>query len=405
LTTYLHALWYSPLQISLALYFLWRQLGASSLGGVLVILLMIPAAKYIAEFMGKQQENLMKKRDDRTKLNSEVLSGMKIIKLQAWEESFQKRILQLRDVELRQLWRYEVGALMSNLLWGLTPLLVTLTTFGLYVYLGNQLEVASALTALALFEILRFPLFMLPQVINSTVEAMVSMKRLQSFLLSEEYVKVLKGENGYDGKSVDGGCLALLETVSAAYGSSEREAFASPSGGNLDLLSCQLQEKEREASLLLAQLHEAERKIRELMERSDEGIYRDNEESTGVQPLQLCLKRVNMECQRGELIAVVGSVGCGKSSLLSALLGEVEIVAGRASVGASRVAYHSQAPFIMNATVRDNILFGHVNDPVIDKVLYDRALDACALKHDLELLPHGDATEIGEKGVTLSGGE
>lgn len=370
-----------------------------------MILLMIPVAKAIAEFMGRQQEDLMKKRDDRTKLNSEVLSGIKIIKLQAWEESFQRRILQLRDVELRQLWRYDVGALMSNLLWGLTPLLVTLTTFGLYVYLGNQLEVASALTALALFEILRFPLFMLPQVINNTVEAMVSLKRLQSFLLAEDYVKVSIGANCAKGKDFHGDYWALLETVSAAYDSAERGAVASISDGNRDLLAHQMLEKEREASLLQAQLHEAERKIRELMETHRNKVNGDNEESGIVQPLQLCLKRIDMECRPGELIVVVGSVGCGKSSLLSALLGEVEIVAGRVSVTASRVSYHSQTPFILNATVRDNILFGHVNDPVIDEELYHRALDVCALRHDLELLPHGDATEIGEKGVTLSGGE
>ena len=124
-----------------------------------------------------------------------VNQGMKVIKMQAWEESFQKRLLQLRDVELRQLWKYDLGALLSNLLWGLTPLMVTLTTFGLYVYLGNQLEVASALTSLALFEILRFPLFMLPQVINNTVEAMVSLKRLQSFLLADEQVKVSRADH------------------------------------------------------------------------------------------------------------------------------------------------------------------------------------------------------------------
>jgi hypothetical protein len=83
----------------------------------------------------------------------------------------------------------------------------------------------------------------------------------------------------------------------------------------------------------------------------------------------------------------------------------VEIVSGRASVQASLVAYHSQSAFIMNATVRDNILFGHVNDPVVDEELYRRAVDACALRHDFDLLPYGDATEIGEKGVTLSGGK
>jgi ATP-binding cassette, subfamily C (CFTR/MRP), member 1 len=397
LTSYLHALWYSPLQIALALFFLWKQLGVSSLGGVGVIIFMIPVAKSVAEFMGLQQEALMKKRDDRTKLNSEVLSGMKVIKMQAWEESFQKRLLLLRDVELRQLWKYDLGALLSNLLWGLTPLMVTLTTFGLYVYLGNQLEVASALTSLALFEILRFPLFMLPQVINNTVEAMVSLRRLQSFLLAEEQVKVARVDHVETQENGNDQAWVKLQTVTAAYEASS-SSVASVSAQDQPVIS-----KEREVALLKAQLHEAERTIRELLPA--DRLKAEVDEEGGTVTTHLCLKRIDLECQPGELIAVVGSVGSGKSSLLSAILGEVEIVSGRASVQASLVAYHSQSAFIMNATVRDNILFGHVNDPVIDEELYRRAIDACALRHDLDLLPYGDATEIGGKGVTLSGGK
>jgi hypothetical protein len=92
-----------------------------------------------------------------------VLSGMKVIKFQAWEESFQDRILSLREVELRQLLRYFVGSTISRMFWVVTPLLVALSTFASYVWSGHKLDVASALTALALFDILRFPLFMLPQ--------------------------------------------------------------------------------------------------------------------------------------------------------------------------------------------------------------------------------------------------
>ena len=109
LTTYLHALWYCPLEIALALFFLWKQLGASSFGGVAVIIVMVPATKSIAQWMGGMQKKLMQAKDARVELNSEVLSGMKVIKLQAWEESFQKRILNLREVELQNLLRYFVG--------------------------------------------------------------------------------------------------------------------------------------------------------------------------------------------------------------------------------------------------------------------------------------------------------
>lgn len=163
LTTYLHAVWYSFLQIGLALFFLWRQLGPSCLGGVAVIIITIPLTKWVTQWMGSMQKKLMKVKDDRVEINSEVLSSMKVIKLQAWEESFEKRILDLRDKELTQLLYYLIGLSLSMLLWSATPLAVALATFAAYVLSGNELDVATALTSLALFDILRFPLFMLPQ--------------------------------------------------------------------------------------------------------------------------------------------------------------------------------------------------------------------------------------------------
>ena len=106
LTTYLHAIWYSVLQIGLSIYFLWQQLGPSCLGGVAIIFIMVPLNKVIAAWMGMLQKKLMKSRDLRVDINNEVLGNMKVIKLQAWEGSFQKRILALRNIELNQLYYY-----------------------------------------------------------------------------------------------------------------------------------------------------------------------------------------------------------------------------------------------------------------------------------------------------------
>jgi ABC transporter transmembrane region len=150
------------MQIAISLFFLWRELGASSLGGVAVIVVMIPVSHKVSEWMGTMQENLMKATDRRVDLSGEVFSNMKVVKFQAWEESFQNRILSLRDEELRQRFRYFIAACLSNGLWVFTPLMVSLATFSTFVWTGHTLDVASALTSLALFEILRFPLFMLP---------------------------------------------------------------------------------------------------------------------------------------------------------------------------------------------------------------------------------------------------
>ena len=164
LTTYLHAVWYSFLQIFLAIWFLWKQLGPSCLGGVAIILIIMPVTKTVAEWMGRKQKRLMNAKDDRVEINNEVLGSMKVIKVQAWEQPFQNKIEELREKELKELLAYFIAKATSTLLYSAVPLLVALSTFASYVLAGNKLEVASALTSLALFEILRFPLFMLPQV-------------------------------------------------------------------------------------------------------------------------------------------------------------------------------------------------------------------------------------------------
>ena len=160
---YMNSIWSSPFQISLALYFLWGELGASSLGGVSVMILMVPVTKMIAQQMSGLQKKLMKAKDARIELNSEVLSGMKIIKLQAWEEPFMERITKLRQAEIRQLLWYYVFSALSGTIWAFTPMAVALATFAAYVWSGHNLDVATALTSLALFNILRFPLTMLPR--------------------------------------------------------------------------------------------------------------------------------------------------------------------------------------------------------------------------------------------------
>ena len=194
LMTYLHAVWYSFLQIGLALYFLWGQVGPSCLAGVGVIACLIPTTRVVAMWLMGIQKALVKARDERVALNGEVLSAMKIIKIQAWEESFRAKLTRLRDSELVRLRAYFLGQTASMTIYSAAPLLVALTTFAAYTLAGHRLDVAEALTALALFEILRFPLFMLPQIINRIVEAGISLERVREFLLSEEYRRVGEGD-------------------------------------------------------------------------------------------------------------------------------------------------------------------------------------------------------------------
>ena len=114
------------------------------------------------------------------------------------------------------------------------------------------------------------------------------------------------------------------------------------------------------------------------------------------------LHNVSLSCKCGELIAVVGQIGSGKSSLIQGILGEMRLTSGSLKAR-GRISYFAQTPFIMNDTIKNNILFYRDNE--VDEARYQEALSICALHHDIALYPNGDETEIGERGITLSGGQ
>uniref|UniRef100_A0A8C7JPC1 Multidrug resistance-associated protein 1 n=1 Tax=Oncorhynchus kisutch TaxID=8019 RepID=A0A8C7JPC1_ONCKI len=285
LITYINMIWSAPLQVILALYFLWQNLGPSVLAGVAVMVLMVPINGVIAMKTKTYQ----------------------VLKLYAWELAFKDKVSAIRESELRVLKKAAYLGAISTFTW------VALSTFTVYVMIDerNVLDAQKAFVSLALFNILRFPLNMLPMVISSMVQASVSMKRLCVFLSHEE-------------------------------------------------------------------------------------LQEDSVERMAVAGCESHIVRI----PDGSLVAVVGHVGSGKSSLLSALLGEMEKLEGSVSVKGS-VAYVPQQAWIQNATLKDNIVFGQERK----ESWYHRVVEACALLPDLEILPAGDGTEIGEKGVNLSGGQ
>uniref|UniRef100_A0A8C9ZNG8 Multidrug resistance-associated protein 1 n=1 Tax=Sander lucioperca TaxID=283035 RepID=A0A8C9ZNG8_SANLU len=323
LITYINMIWSAPLQVALALYFLWQNLGPSVLAGVAVMVLMVPINAVIAMKTKTYQVAQMKSKDNRIKLMNEMLNGIKVLKLYAWELAFKDKVSEIRESELRVLKKAAYLGAVSTFTWICAPFLVALSTFSVFVLIDehNVLDAQKAFVSLALFNILRFPLNMLPMVISSMVQASVSLKRLRVFLSHEELQ-----EDSVEHKAV-AGCTEW---------------------------SC----------------------------------------------VSLCVCRLNVCIPEGSLVAVVGHVGSGKSSLLSALLGEMEKLEGSVAVKGS-VAYVSQQAWIQNSTLKDNILFGQERR----EAWYQRVVEACALQPDLEILPAGDETEIGEKGVNLSGGQ
>jgi ABC-type multidrug transport system fused ATPase/permease subunit len=445
---FLHAIWYSFLQIVLAMYFLWQQLGPSCLAGVLVIVLSIPLTAVTASWMGKLQKKLMEAKDNRVDVNQETVANMKVVKLQAWEEPFRDKITKLRDFELWRLFSYDVGQSCTQLLWSSVPLLIALTTFGAYVVIAGKvravgtvldrlfsndfnrgvyfdeiashsvvfhsqffllvqsLDVAVALTSLALFEILRFPLFMLPYVINMTVEAGVSLKRIQDFLSAPDHKP--PPTLPPSATSIPSPVIRLRDTT-VTY-EDLRSHKSSGSSSKLSLKD-QIENTEDQLLLIKAKLADAEERLAELADgqhsNSKVRSY-GTKHATGISDSDmfdkseklLSLRHIDFEVLEGEFVAIVGSVGSGKSTLLKSILGELQLVSGDV-MSRDQIAYFDQKPFIMNDTVKGNIIFGKDEEGSEDADLYRLSIEAACLQHDLDMLGDGDQTEIGEKGITL----
>ncbi|XP_065431854.1 multidrug resistance-associated protein 1-like isoform X5 [Chrysemys picta bellii] len=332
LTVNLNLLWSAPFQILMAIVFLWQELGPSVLAGVAVLVLVIPINAFVAAKVKQLRKSQMKNTDQRVKLLNEILHGIKILKLYAWEPSYQKKVVEIREHEIDVLKSSGYLTTFSMLTLTCIPFMVSLATFGVYFLLDeeNVLTATKVFTSISLFNILRLPLFDLPTVISAVAQTKVSLGRLEDFLYSED-LDPQDIDTNYSGNHAVG-----------FIGASFRWEKTGPS----------------------------------------------------------ILNNLNMTISEGSLVAVVGQVGSGKSSLLSAILGEMNKFEGIVQRKGS-VAYVSQQAWIQNSILQENILFGSG----LNRPYYERVLEACALLPDLEQLPNGDQTEIGERGVNISVGQ
>ena len=179
LLAFVNMIWSAPLQIFLAMFFLWQELGPSVLAGLAVMVLMLPLNAFLAGYQRKLQIKQMKQKDERVKTMNEILNGIRVIKLYAWEKSFMENVKRIRNIELDNLKLMAYLSCATTFLWTCAPFLVALVTFAIYVLTdeNNVLDAQKAFVSLALFNLLRFPMTMLPQMITMIV--MVS-QRFQS---------------------------------------------------------------------------------------------------------------------------------------------------------------------------------------------------------------------------------
>ncbi|XP_075384409.1 ATP-binding cassette sub-family C member 6 isoform X2 [Tenrec ecaudatus] len=341
---YLNGLWLPLIWITVCFFLLWQLLGPSALTAIAVFLSLLPLNFFITKKRNHYQRQQMEQKDARSRLCSAILRSARVIKFHGWEEAFLERVLHIRSRELSALRTSSLLFCVSLVAFHMSTFLVALVVFAVHTLVAeeNAMSAEKAFVSLTVLHILNKAQALLPFSIHAVVQARVSLDRLAAFLCLGE---------------VDPGAVDL------------------PQSGSVTRLPCAAAAGEDCITVC-------------------RGTFAWSPESPP------CLQRISLTVPQGCLLAVIGPVGAGKSSLLSALLGELSKVEGSVSVKGP-VAYVPQEAWVQNASVVENVCFQQELDPP----WLDRVLEACALWPDMDRMPKGVHTQVGEQGMSLSGGQ
>ncbi|KAL4216728.1 hypothetical protein ACF0H5_024451 [Mactra antiquata] len=319
----------------IALIQLWILMGVAAVAGIGIIVLMLPVVGYIAAEQYNLQKNLLYLKGKRIKILNEIISGIKVLKMYAWENSFINKVEDIRNEEIKRLMKFAVLSTINVLFSIHSPFMILFTLLLVHVLMSptHTLRAEETFTAVSIINIIKFPIVICPTLVNGIIQAKVSIGRIKEFLCQEDIA---------------------TDSVTRSNKTDIPNAVS----------------------------------------------IKDGYFSWSLSVPVPTLSNINLHIKQGELVAVVGPVGSGKSSLISACLGEMETIATELTLKGS-VAYVPQEAWIQNMTLRDNILFGKV----YNERKYRKVIESCALLPDLQILAGGDQTEIGEKGINISGGQ
>nr|XP_043878685.1 ATP-binding cassette sub-family C member 9 [Solea senegalensis] len=370
-------LWAMPVQIVMGVILLYYLLGISALVGAAVIVLLAPLQYLIATKLADTQKSTLEHSTDRLKKTSEILKGIKLLKLYAWENIFCDSVEETRGKELTCLKTFAFYTSMSIFMNAAIPIAAVLATFAVHHLIDKTGPSPSeAFAALALFHILVTPLFLLSTVVRFAVKALVSVQKLGEFLQSDEI-----GDDCWR----NGDLSMSMEAGKKHFGPTKAINRKHPVRYQMD------------------NYEQPTRRLMRPSETEDVAVKVSNGFFTWGNNLST-LSDINIRIPTGQLTMIVGQVGCGKSSLLLAMLGEMQTFQGQvywSNKNRYSVAYATQKSWLLNATVEENITFGSA----FNKQRYKAVIDACSLQPDIDLLPFRDQTEIGERGINLSGGQ
>ncbi|CAH4030805.1 unnamed protein product [Pieris brassicae] len=352
---FLHYIWVMPIVVIVVSYLVWQHIQWAMFAALAVIFLQtVFIQAYLSNKQGVLRGKIAKRTDERVKVMSELVNGVQVIKMYAWEKPFEKLVATLRKYEVKFILQTSFIKGFSTALTVFTERFILFSAVVAFVVIGGDIRSTITFSLVQYYNLLQLACnIFFPLALACLAEARVSVRRLEDFLSLEELDSPQKVEGT---KYVNGNVII--------NGGEKENGF---------------KDKNHNTGLVLSNVTAS---------------WLPN-------PIVHTLRNINITAAPGEFIGVAGLVGAGKSSLLQVILGELKPSQGTLSLGGARVAYASQEPWLFVATVRQNILFGLP----YDRVRYKKVVTACALLRDFEQLPLGDSTLVGERGISLSGGQ
>ena len=370
-----HMIWSAPLAILIVITLLLIIIGPSCFIGALILVGLIPLSKNVAHLIVGVRKKRVAVADERIEIITSMLQGIQVTKLNNYENQFEQRVQNIRFKEMKLIQK-------EQRIWGFTlvirvftPVVASFATFITYVYMKrngedkNLMTASIVFTVAMLFNMLKFPINQAGQLLSKASLGYQAMTRISQFL---QLVSHVEDKGDYQDHN---------------HHQQQKDV--------------QQQHQNEEDDHVVLKVQNGTFYVGGSGGSTTRGG--GNEEKNPTPPPVFTLSGINFEVKRGEVVAVVGEVASGKSTLIQGLLGDIQ----SSSTTTVQMKPHTnlslagQTPFILSDTVRANILFG----TPYNKERYEKVLDSCCLRPDLSIWPAGDMTEIGERGVTMSGGQ
>jgi ATP-binding cassette subfamily C (CFTR/MRP) protein 4 len=392
---FINYLFWAPLEALAVLFVGISRLGPAFAAGYVVLFTFVPMQFFIGNRFAKFRSRIAVITDRRVSLVSQAIQGVRVMKMSGWELEFAERVDDLRQEEVNTIQTASRYRALNDAIFFATNVSVAIVIFVVHVLTGNELTARDVFTTLTLINLVQFTMTkFFAYAVMSNSECYVSVNRIQKFLELPEIDQPTK--------MFDEGPIVSIAGVSSYWHPKSLllESMENDESKNSErrgtVTTSKRSSNEKSMSTKSKQLSDHESMKRS--EVSESSVTSRQSVESEVSQRSIALEDISLNLERGHLYCVIGPVGCGKSSLLLMLAGELEPNAGVIEMRASTIAYAAQSPWILDGTVRENILMGKE----FDSDEYESIIDACALRPDIDRFHSGDATLLGDRGIQCS---